>query len=436
MANSDPEDEKALLDFLSSNKSVKFIRLHWFDLSGILRTRFLPKQHCLRLAAGPCSYGVGPACLTGTVAQADGPPLFQRLVELRPDWTSLRICGYATKHASVMCSLYFRDSDNPFSKCPRHLLSRTLDSCEEQGVSFQVGFEIEFILFNELGQLSQDLDSLEAWSTTTGLRGEKLLMMEEIAAALDAAAIPVYHFHAEAPPQLELALEPLPPIQAVDCLAYTQETIKHICISHGYKATMAPKPLLQPSVFSSLHTHISISPADEEDYFLAALLQSIQSLCAFGLANYDSYERVRDDSDTIGTWISWGTENRDTPIRKIDSGHWELRIVDSTANLYLFLAVAIAIGVRGIQEKRELRIQDCRMYPSVMTPTQRQERGIEIPLPQTLNESITCMRGDSGLRMVVGEDILDLYVEVKTRDEGAFQRMNDDERRKLFIKLF
>jgi glutamine synthetase len=58
--------------------------------------------------------------------------------------------------------------------------------------------------------------------------------------------------------------------------------------------------------------------------------------------------------ETAGTLVGCGTQNRYLPVRKIRDGHWELRFADATANFYLFLAVVIAAGLRGIQEHEKL----------------------------------------------------------------------------------
>ncbi len=57
------------------------------------------------------------------------------------------------------------------------------------------------------------------------------------------------------------------------------------------------------------------------------------------MANYDSY--VRSVSDATGAWIGFGTQNRDLPVWKIGDRHWELRMMDGTANPYLFVAAVL-----------------------------------------------------------------------------------------------
>jgi glutamine synthetase len=122
---------------------------------------------------------------------------------------------------------------------------------------------------------------------------------------------------------------------------------------------MAPKPTLSgPSC--GLHLHISVDTLrhDQADSFLAGILGHMSSLCAFGMANYDGY--VRSASDAAGAWIGFGTDNRDLPVRKISDCHWELRIMDSTANPYLFTAVVLLAALDG--EKRGSSLSAPRSY--------------------------------------------------------------------------
>lgn len=432
----EPKSLEALASFLSANLSVRFIRLHWLDFSGVLRTRFLPKRVCLQLAAGERSYGVGPAGMLFTLADTRGPPLFQSLLELRPDWPSIRLCGFANSHASVMCFVRSDDQHGPFSQCPRHLLNRVLEKSSRDGLTFKVGFEVEFVLLDASGCLPRVVDELQGWSTTAGLRGRNLVIIEEIVAALEASDIHIHHFHTESPPQLELALEPLPPMQAIDCLLQTQETIKHVCVRHGLKATMSPKPLLDHEVYSSTHMHLSMLPSDAEEDFLAGLLRNLRQLCALGMASNGSYLRVGDAMDTTGGWICWGTENRDVPIRKIAKACWELRTVDATANYYLLMAATIAVGLRGQEESLKLRQQDCRWYPSRISEEQRVLLGIDTRLPSNLQEAVESLGQAPEIKEIIGEHLLQLYTRVKDLDGAAFESMTEEARRRHYLKFF
>jgi len=131
------------------------------------------------------------------------------------------------------------------------------------------------------------------------------------------------------------------------------------------------------------------------------MLTKLRVLCAFGLQSYDSYHRVEDDSTS--RWVGWGTENRDLPFRGIDPAHWELRIADTTANFYLFLAVAVAAGSAGLREKTLLTWKDCRLFPDNFTEEERRSYDIVENLPFSFGEA---MNLDSDVREWIGEEFL------------------------------
>ena len=76
--------------------------------------------------------------------------------------------------------------------------------------------------------------------------------------ALSTAGIAVYHFHTENAPLLEVTLEALPPLQAVDALVHAQETVRHIAAQHGLRGTLTPRPLSIQGPFGQCHMHLSI----------------------------------------------------------------------------------------------------------------------------------------------------------------------------------
>ena len=359
----------------------------------------------------------------------------QRRYELRPDWPSLRLCHFAPGHASVMCFVYCHETETPFSQCPRHLLKSTLQGFGDYECRMLVGFEIEFVLLDALSNVPSTADPIGGISVSSGLRGDNLLLLEEIVSALEASDIEVYHIHTEAQHQLEVSTEPMAPMQAVDALIYTHETIKAISVRHGRKATMAPKPLLSGATNGN-HLHLSIKPFQAQDSFLAGILEKLRVLSAFGMPSYDSYVRLKDSEAACGTLVSWGTENRGVPIRKVEPGRWEFRCVDATANPYLFLALALATGLAGVREQRELRWKDCRKLPAALDEDALTALGINERLPTDLEGALALLNEDSDIEEIMGGEMKRLYQEVKRVDVRLLGSLSDEERRLEFLRYF
>lgn len=233
-------------------------------------------------------------------------------------------------------------------------------------------------------------------------------LVEEIINGLERSSIQIHHFHAELNDQLEIALAPEPALAAVDSLVLAQEAIRTICVRRGIKATMSPKPTLAgPSNGLYLHRSLSQPGRVLADTFVAGILDHMGSLCAFGMANYDSYGRSA--SDCASAWIGFGFDNRDLPVRKISEWHWELRMMDGTANPYLFVGAVLLAALDGLEKKTELVWKDCKFFPDMMDGEMRIEFGIDKRMPITLKEALDCLKMDTALKTSIGEDLIQWF---------------------------
>jgi glutamine synthetase len=429
---------KTLSSFLLHHPSTKFIRLQFVDLSGILRTRIVTTQHCLdMIAEGQHATVGGKSMLFSVTDRTSSIVAFVGVCELHPDWRSLRVCGYAPGHAAVMCCVYDKYfEEEPFHLCPRRKLADFVTECEaSQSKKFLVGFEVEFVLLDPSGEPPRTVDAINAWSTTSGLRGDTLKLIEETVEALQASGISVLQFHTVEPNQLQIATGPLSPLDAIDALMHTNECIKHVSVRHGLRVTMAPKALRE-DIPTGTHAHISIHPPSGQENFLAGILNNLQTLCAFGLASYDSYSRVTELRNAAGAWVAWGTENRYLPIRGIKNARWELRYLDATANFYLALLATFAAGMQGLKEKAPLQWHDCQQNPLQFGESKRKEFGIVKQLPKSMREAIEILRESTSLDEVLGKSLKPNYIAMKEVDESDMGAWSEDRRREWFTKLF
>ncbi|KAI1768525.1 glutamine synthetase [Hypoxylon sp. FL1150] len=429
--------EEKLKDFLDANDSVKYIRLQWVDFSGVLRARFVPAARCLRIASGSEKVCLAQNSMVMPISTA--PKIFSlsdyhETWYLRPDWSSLRRCGFKAGHAAVMSFVDQKDSKAQFDKCPRMLLAQAVEFLEKEwNTEVLIGFEIQFVLLDKSNNLDEPLEeNLNDYSRTAGLRGETLDLVEEIVDALEQSSIGIRHFHAEVQDQLEIALAHDFPLGAVDSLVMAQEAIREICVRRGLKATMTPKPTLTgPS--NGLHLHLPLNKPEYvvADHFIAGVLNHMGSLCAFGMANYDSY-----DSSVAGAWIGFGTDNRDLPVRKVGDCYWEFRMMDSTANPYLFTAGVLIAGLDGLEKKTELTWKDCKLFPRLMKKKVRAEYGMNKRMPGTLEEALDHLKGDAAMTTGVAEALLKCYISVKDKEVEQFEMMSEEECQLRFLKHF
>ncbi|KAG9080868.1 hypothetical protein FS749_007870 [Ceratobasidium sp. UAMH 11750] len=85
-----------------------------------------------------------------------------------------------------------------------------------------------------------------------------------------------------------------------------------------------------------------------------------------------------------GSWVCWGRENKEAPLRLCGSGkgfNVELKAFDGLANPYLGLAAVLAAGVTGLEGRKVLEMRDCRIVASELTVERREEMRISTRMP-------------------------------------------------------
>ena len=229
--------------------------------------------------------------------------------------------------------------------------------------------------------------------------------------------------------QYEVVTGPLAPLEAADVLVLTKETIVNLAAKPGLRATVAPRVFMD-SFGRSSHMHISVHSKDNvktadglsplESAFLASVLSHLPALTALTLPIPASYKRMSDGLCSGGTYVNWGTENREAPIRLSNatspsSRNFEMRFVDGTSNPYLALAGILGVGIAGVQDNTQLTIGDCRgpMTAAEMTEEARRELGITQKMSLTWEESRQRLSEDGLFReTILGPELMDKFLSV------------------------
>ncbi|KAF7113953.1 hypothetical protein CNMCM5793_006136 [Aspergillus hiratsukae] len=448
-------DESFVQEFLHTHSDVQFIRFQWVDLSGILRARCLPESHALKLARTGQPLRCGPITVHALADNSVMPDLPRSGVhELHPDWASLRTLGSGSSavYAAVMCSIVERlppNGNRPDSSiCPRTALTKILHLALQQwGVQFLVGFEVELVILRDnkdKNKMDGDppfvpLCSGPGHYCVASTRDPAFHYLQECVSELINAGVGVHDFHVEGTlGQFEIALMPLPPMQAVDELVRVHDMLKTTVGRHGYTATMVPKlPGLRQG--SGEHIHVSLAPTEHEEHFLAGLLRHLPGLCAVTMPYTQSYSRI--GKLEAGECADWGTENRDVAVRKVECGHWEIRCADASANMYLALATILAAGLLGIQERQPLRLPDASASASsVSDGSHGTDAGsVEVPekLPRTFGDALQLLQASvPRLGEILQDDILSRYVALKQVESARLAELDQEEVDRLMVTFF
>ena len=182
------------------------------------------------------------------------------------------------------------------------------------------------------------------------------------------------------------------------------------------------------STGSAAHTHISVHSgrvkkdpqlSSVEKSFLAGVMAHLPSLPALTLPIPASYKRVSDGVWSGGTYVCWGTENREAPVRLTNSAspssrRFEMRYIDGTANPYLVLAGILGAGYLGIRSNLELTISDCPGPRSAaqMSEVERRALGISKRMPLNWNEARESFASNEELSKVLGTEFREKYLSV------------------------
>ncbi|PWW71963.1 glutamine synthetase/guanido kinase [Tuber magnatum] len=423
-------ERQMLSEFLHKNPHVKYFRLQWVDYTGTIRLRLVTLAQMDKMVSEGATLTVTKAVLS--LLQDDSPTDDSTPAgryNLIPDWSSLRICPgesddpeKASKYASVMC--YFKDNKEEVDTCPRTILSRAVQRAKgENKVDFLIGWETEVVFLNktDLGAVSRT----HAWSTARSLHNHCLKALEQIVDALEASGIEVLLFHPEsAPSQYEIVTGPLPPLESIDALYHTRETIARICSHHNLRATLHPKPF-KNAAGTAAHMHISMTPpsASLQNAFFAGVLSHLGSLAALTLPQSASYERLRDSCWAGGTWVAWGEENREVPLRRVnrEEAHWEIRCIDGLANAYLAVAGIISAGCMGMSDGTRLPGESCNSDPSKMTSWERDGLGITKQLPDGIGRAMELLKANKKLKARIGEACMAKYIILKEAEIAALE---------------
>jgi glutamine synthetase len=129
----------------------------------------------------------------------------------------------------------------------------------------------------------------------------------------------------------------------------------------------------------------------------------------------NSYRRiVRHGAAPIN--VQWGHDNRTVGFRVPGSNpenrRVENRVIGADANPYLALAVTLACGWLGIEEK---------LTPS--PETTGSAYSLDYELPRSLSEALRTLRDCAPLARVLGPEFIGVYVSVKELEYAEFMKV-------------
>ena len=339
---------------------VKFIKLLFTDIFGAVKSISVQPSILKRAfhEGIPFDASAIPGFLS--VSKSD--------LVITPDSTTLSVLPWRPQRgrvARLYCGISYPDG-TPFEGDSRHILKKVLEKCGKMGYSVKVGTECEFYLFklDENGRptlVPQDNASycdLAPLDKGENVRRDIILNLEQM------GIVPETSHHETGPGQNEIDFKYDDALRAADNVATFKTTVKTIAAQAGLYASFAPKPM-EGNAGNGFHVNLSLHKAGENLFskespeaksFMAGILKRSREISAFTNPLARSYERL--GQFEAPKYVSWSRQNRSQLIRVPASdgelSRIELRSPDTSCNQYLVLALVIASGLEGIENKLEL----------------------------------------------------------------------------------
>ena len=362
----------------------------------------------------------------------------------RPDLPTLCLLPYATNTAMVLCDLEDQLTGRPSEFCCRDILKRVVaNALVSHSIAFNVGVEIEFCLYDA----SNDPVDISTFAEPVTLT-QQHDYISELYDHLKLQEVEVELIHAESVPgQLELVLSYLEdPVDLIDHVLLTQETIKSVAHSHGLKALFLPK-MMAHEAGNGCHFHFSIrhpktgtnlfvgstgnvsrqaffDGAKENisslgQSFIEGILKHLPSLLALSFPTQNSFRRVGKGCWT-GSEATWAFDDKEASIRVVANSqvmaweHFEYKLCDSHANLFLVLVCSLSCGMDGIAKRMDIR-----------SPRRQQQE--PRPIPTSFLNSLELLEGNEVLNQVMGDSLMKAYVAVRRSEINHGIGMSLDE---------
>ncbi|WP_249869704.1 type I glutamate--ammonia ligase [Oceanobacillus saliphilus] len=414
-------------------ENVRFIRLQFTDMLGNIKNVEIPLSQLDKALDNKMMF--------------DGSSIegFVRIEEsdmhLYPDLDTFVVFPWTSEKGKVarfICDIYNPDG-TPFEGCPRYNLKRNLKKMEELGFdAFNIGTEPEFFLFklDEKGNPTLELNDhggyfdLAPTDLGENCRRDIVLELEEMGFEIEAS------HHEVAPGQHEIDFKYSDAVKHADDIQTFKLVVKTIARKHNLHATFMPKPLFGVNG-SGMHVNMSLFRNGENAFFsengemqlsdtafsfLAGVLKHATNFTAVTNPIVNSYKRLVPGYEAP-CYVAWSGSNR-SPLIRVPSSRGistriEVRSVDPAANPYMALAVLLASGLDGVQNKMEApEAIDRNIY--VMDKAEREANGIQ-DLPSTLMEALNLLQKDEIMVESLGEHLFEHFIEAKEIEWDMFR---------------
>ncbi len=440
--------DKAEILELAKEQDVRYIRLQFTDLLGIIKNVEVPVDQL-------------PKALDGKIA-FDGSSIegFVRIEEsdmyLAPDTSTWLVFPWESNYgrvARLICDIRQPNGD-PFPGDPRVALQRVAARARALGFdTFNVGCEPEFFLFkvDANGKPTPEVNDEGGYFDWAPLdlgedcRREIVLTLESMGFEIEAS------HHEVAPGQHEIDFMYADALEAADDIATFRLVVKTVARQHGLHATFMPKPVYGING-SGMHCHMSLFRDGENTFadengeaglseiglqFLAGILRHAPAFTAICNPIVNSYKRLVPGYEAPN-YVAWSAKNRSplvrVPAARGQSTRIEVRSPDPSCNPYLAIASMLAAGLDGIEREMQAPPPVNRNIYR-MSDAEKESIGI-VSLPGNLSRALELLEGDGVLREALGAHIISHFIEAKRIEWNVYRTQVSEWEREQYLQLY
>jgi glutamine synthetase len=428
------EDPRASILQRAAREKVKFMRLQFTDILGVIKNVEVPDRQFEEALDGRIMF--------------DGSSIegFVRIEEsdmyLTPDLGTFQVFPWTypggERVARLICDIANPDG-TPFAGCPRSTLKRVIALAADRGFTMKAGPEAEFFLFQRRADgepTTETHDSGGYFDLTPvdlgeDVRREIILALEQMGFHVEAA------HHEVAPGQHEIDFRYDDALVTADNVITFRFVVKNVANRNGLHATFMPKPVFGVNG-SGMHTHQSLFAKgrnvfhDEKGdgelsrtcrHYIGGLLRHAKSFCAITNPLVNSYKRLVPGFEAP-TAIAWSTRNR-SPLVRVPAARGamtriELRMPDPSCNPYLALAVMLRAGLDGIEHEID---PGPPVLKNIYRMSHRERRHLRIDeLPANLSDALDYLQKSDLMEETLGEHILAHFLAAKRAEWDSYIR--------------
>jgi glutamine synthetase len=350
---------------------------------------------------------------------------------LFPDPDTFRTVQFADENEGIFIGNVYNQKGKSSQSDPRAVLRRVLDEADSEfGLRFIIGPEHEFFLLagDESGPPGHS-DGAGYFHASPHDKGD--FVRNRIVGILKSAGIQFEKTHHEVTPsQHEINLEPIDPLGGADRTVVFNYITQRAAVEAGYHATFMSKPF-DGYNRNAFHIHLSASDRNGKNLFyekkkpqqisplarqfVGGILKYARQTSIVMASTYNSYKAyvLEREAPVVR---GWGYANRSSMVRipytdSPKNTRLELRSPDPMGNVYLQVAVLIAMGIQGVRKKL-----DCG-EPDVGSTYQKRFKKRVLDrrfLPKSLFEALMEAEKSRFLEEVLGSQMYNNLMTLKT----------------------